>query len=716
MSSFLKPKKYDPDHARRTLLEETQRREKEQIKIKTTNDLNHQMKLSLGLTEKENYEDEDSLPSASDTSDEEEDSDEEDGNNYLTYGGKHALPMRQYELLQRRYLRAMSELHSSGERERNNEGLLVKLKLMSKQQTSILKRSMNDRIEAKDKLITTMLTTMRQLNAEEQLLNVFENEHAATKNLALNKMNISNNTSQLEQQNTDKEEMDVLRISLNKSEACNLSLETENEALRQSLSDLGTEDPSVLVLLKEELRTTRKNIVQVKSTLDIMKVEQEENERAAAALVTVETEQEVTNTVNFDAGVEANNDGKVESKAPSQSSNTSKLKSTTIKSNEQKLLKELKKYASKVKKLEAGKMALMNILKEAQSELTKRRATGADDGGSGGGGGGGSSGSNKEQEAILKKKDKSIKKLKSQVKQLSNLLREVEAKRQATTEQQLMEQKEDTTLQQQDQQDQKELLKASNATIALIQKEKSDSIEQYRIQKETQEKKIQTLKNEIITAQQNALKLSNELKDKTTMIDNMRRSTSEKQLVFQNNILELEKQLKKTQKTKSSLNVNIIALHQLIKKLSMELKNTKQKIQQMLHVDIPEQIQQVSHQLSSRLTKQLATFQGLADKYKREYRERKRLFNVVQELRGNIRVFCRIRPISSNESKNGNHEIISYPKDEDNELIVTRKDGRLSKFEFDQVFKPGSTNTDVFNGVEDLCMSVLDGYNVCIFA
>ena len=30
--------------------------------------------------------------------------------------------------------------------------------------------------------------------------------------------------------------------------------------------------------------------------------------------------------------------------------------------------------------------------------------------------------------------------------------------------------------------------------------------------------------------------------------------------------------------------------------------------------------------------------------YTRELKERKRLFNLVQELRGNIRVFCRARP------------------------------------------------------------------------
>ena len=39
-------------------------------------------------------------------------------------------------------------------------------------------------------------------------------------------------------------------------------------------------------------------------------------------------------------------------------------------------------------------------------------------------------------------------------------------------------------------------------------------------------------------------------------------------------------------------------------------------------------------------------------------------------------------------------------------------------FDFDQVFggKDGNTQTDVFRDTKHLIMSVIDGYNVCIFA
>lgn len=49
-------------------------------------------------------------------------------------------------------------------------------------------------------------------------------------------------------------------------------------------------------------------------------------------------------------------------------------------------------------------------------------------------------------------------------------------------------------------------------------------------------------------------------------------------------------------------------------------------------------------------------FADLNRKYKKEMAERKRLHNVIQELKGNIRVFLRCRPPSARELENaGNY-------------------------------------------------------------
>ena len=99
-------------------------------------------------------------------------------------------------------------------------------------------------------------------------------------------------------------------------------------------------------------------------------------------------------------------------------------------------------------------------------------------------------------------------------------------------------------------------------------------------------------------------------------------------------------------------------------------------------------------------------------KYKRECRLRKQLYNQLMELRGNIRVYCRVRPISQAEAAEGANSV-RFPQDD--EITVLAERGPKT-FEFDRVFSPESTQTQVFEDTAPLIASVLDGYNVCIFA
>ena len=50
------------------------------------------------------------------------------------------------------------------------------------------------------------------------------------------------------------------------------------------------------------------------------------------------------------------------------------------------------------------------------------------------------------------------------------------------------------------------------------------------------------------------------------------------------------------------------------------------------------------------------------------------------------------------------------------EVTIQRDAVSKSRFEYDRVFAPGSEQFQVFESVQPVCISVLDGYNVCIFA
>ncbi|KAK6626563.1 hypothetical protein RUM44_009037 [Polyplax serrata] len=108
---------------------------------------------------------------------------------------------------------------------------------------------------------------------------------------------------------------------------------------------------------------------------------------------------------------------------------------------------------------------------------------------------------------------------------------------------------------------------------------------------------------------------------------------------------------------------------------------------------------------------------------------RRKLHNNVQDLKGNIRVFCRVRPPIQSEKENatplctisfpdeGSLEIAkSDPFDKMSNGAVSRPKFVKHEFSFDRVFNPGATQEHIFDELSQLVQSALDGYNVCVFA
>eukprot|EP01084_Bolivina_argentea_P108086 193172_1 len=101
-------------------------------------------------------------------------------------------------------------------------------------------------------------------------------------------------------------------------------------------------------------------------------------------------------------------------------------------------------------------------------------------------------------------------------------------------------------------------------------------------------------------------------------------------------------------------------------------------------------------------------------KYKRELSLRRKYFNMVQDLRGNIRVFCRFRPLLPFELKKGYTECVKFPQEGAIEIIDDKS--KKLKFEYDQVYTPKTSQAQVSEDSTEYIQSVMDGYNVSIFA
>ncbi|TLS26062.1 hypothetical protein PpBr36_07828 [Pyricularia pennisetigena] len=127
-------------------------------------------------------------------------------------------------------------------------------------------------------------------------------------------------------------------------------------------------------------------------------------------------------------------------------------------------------------------------------------------------------------------------------------------------------------------------------------------------------------------------------------------------------------------------------------------------------------------EMESRLQEALQAAEEAKQKLIKEETERRVLFNKYQELKGNIRVMCRVRPIL--DSSEGEEAGLAFPDSKTSAQIdvqteersatgtVTR---RVMPFEFDRVFAPNVQNEEIFGEISQLVQSALDGYNVCIF-
>nr|CAB3474223.1 unnamed protein product [Digitaria exilis] len=106
-----------------------------------------------------------------------------------------------------------------------------------------------------------------------------------------------------------------------------------------------------------------------------------------------------------------------------------------------------------------------------------------------------------------------------------------------------------------------------------------------------------------------------------------------------------------------------------------------------------------------------------ADNYHKVLAENQKLFNEVQELKGNIRVYCRVRPFLPGQD--GKTSTVDYIG-ENGEILITNpfKQGKdiCRMFKFNKVFTPRASQAEVFSDIQPLIRSVLDGFNVCIFA
>ncbi|PRQ35821.1 putative minus-end-directed kinesin ATPase [Rosa chinensis] len=113
---------------------------------------------------------------------------------------------------------------------------------------------------------------------------------------------------------------------------------------------------------------------------------------------------------------------------------------------------------------------------------------------------------------------------------------------------------------------------------------------------------------------------------------------------------------------------------------------------------------------TSKITDELAILTARINELNRQ---RKQFLNEFLDLKGNIRVFCRIRPIEMGENFGRFRPVVAL---DSSNVLLRFSDNKNKSYSFDKVFHHGSSQDEVFSEVEPVIKSALDGYNACIFA
>ncbi|KAL0793980.1 hypothetical protein Bca101_065357 [Brassica carinata] len=259
-----------------------------------------------------------------------------------------------------------------------------------------------------------------------------------------------------------------------------------------------------------------------------------------------------------------------------------------------------------------------------------------------------------------------------------------------------------------------------------------NELEKTRIEERerAEEKDVVHLKREKESADAEIRKLKQELKVVKETHENQ---CLELEVKAQNSKIELEKKLKDAELKVADSTRKVKELESLCQSASQKWKKKECTYQSFINnqfgalqdlnatsVSIKHEVLKTQKKYFEDLNYYGLKLKGVADAAKNYHvvlEENRRLYNEVQELKGNIRVYCRIRPFLPGQ--NSRQTSIEYIG-ENGELVVANpfKQGKDTHrlFKFNKVFGQAATQEEVFLDTRPLIRSILDGYNVCIFA
>ncbi|KAI6700301.1 hypothetical protein NL676_014625 [Syzygium grande] len=247
----------------------------------------------------------------------------------------------------------------------------------------------------------------------------------------------------------------------------------------------------------------------------------------------------------------------------------------------------------------------------------------------------------------------------------------------------------------------KDTLLANNQVVQKLQEELKARDEEAHEAKEN----MKRLVNEKALLEQKISRLERKIADEKEIL---KRNFEQERKSLKLRLSELEKKLEVATR---DLSTSEAALSNRNTELAT-LQNNLKELEELR--EMKEDIDRKNEQTAAILKMQGAQLAELEVLYKEEQTLRKRYFNTIEDMKGKVRVYCRLRPLNEKEIVEKEKDVLTNV----DEFTVEHpwKDDKAKQHLYDRVFDGMASQEDVFEDTRYLVQSAVDGYNVCIFA
>ncbi|XP_043842946.1 kinesin-like protein KIFC3 isoform X2 [Dromiciops gliroides] len=199
------------------------------------------------------------------------------------------------------------------------------------------------------------------------------------------------------------------------------------------------------------------------------------------------------------------------------------------------------------------------------------------------------------------------------------------------------------------------------------------------------------------------------------MLEEMQTMEEEKNRAIEEAFARAQVEMKAVHENLAGVRTNLLTLQPALRTLTNDYNGLKRQVRDFPLL-LQEALRSARAEIGQAIEEVNSTNRELLRKYRRELQLRKKCHNELVRLKGNIRVIGRVRPITKEDGDGPDAaNAVTFDSDDDAVIHLLHK-GKPVSFELDKVFPPHATQQDVFQEVQALITSCIDGYNVCIFA